>query len=163
MHKKFKLYIKGLVPMPKEDFIDMLEFMNKLHKTPVDNWDLKRRSFAISHEDGSVENYSFNPLVIDYQVGQFLLKKYGDDIDQFHACMCRFWAVGRFFAENMSKLKKEGLMKETDVGYKLISEVLIEALSALPFSEKRIIEGSEDYAFSYEEVVEKTTDFLFRQ
>jgi hypothetical protein len=124
----------------------------------VDDWDLKRRSFAISHKDGSVKTYYLNPLMIDCQIGQFLLKKYGDDIDQYHACMFRFWAVGNFFAENMSKLEKEGLMKKTDVGYNLISEVLIEALSVLPFSEKRITEGSEDYAFSYEEVVEKTKE-----
>ncbi|MEO0127657.1 MAG: hypothetical protein ABIL44_07905 [candidate division WOR-3 bacterium] len=149
--------------MPKADFIEPLQLINKLHETPKDDWDLKRRYFSIINSDGKMKRYYFNPFDIDYQVRLFFMRKYGNKRDKIKAHMFRYWAVAKFFREHMSKLKRMKLIRKTDAGYELISESLIESLCVLPFSEKRIINGIEDYAFSYEAVVKKAKEIEHRE
>jgi hypothetical protein len=160
MRKGFENAVRGLVPWPKEEFIEFLEFMNKLHQTPPDDWDLKRKYFSIrDDETGDVTKYFFNPLHIDYQVGMHLLKKYGNT-EIYTAHMFRWWAIANFLSEHMSKLIKDKLMQTTDQEHSLMSEGLIAVFCSLPFSEKRINEGSENYYFSYDDVSSRAKEFM---
>lgn len=133
-----ELIQSGRIPWSFEELTAALDFANKLLATPLDDWDRARRGMAIEHEDGSVSRFTFNPNMLDNQLGIWLAERMQDqglDHPTRMAHVWRFFLIRSFIADNQEELRKAGIVKDDldGTGMHLVSENLFRILATAEY------------------------------
>lgn len=133
-----ELIQNGRIPWSFEELSAALDFANTLLETPHDDWDRRRRGVTIEHKDGLLARFTFNPDMLDNQLGIWLserMKDQGLDHPTRMAHVWRFFLIRAFMADNQQALRNAGIVKDDPEGSgsHLVSDNLFKVLATATY------------------------------
>jgi len=133
--------LHGNISWTKEGFQEVNTFLAELLKKPKDDWSLtpSRHNLFLS---------PFDPMG---QVAKFLQSKYPHEY-LWQAHLVRYNNIIRFFQENQEALVKNKLLVlKKPAPY--IKDKLLVCLCKISYGEKREVQNTTEFIFSFEEVI----------
>ena len=152
---------RGEIPWDPEKMSDLIQFVQQLHETPKDDWDLPKVTPLPKPAAPDGITIRMNMLHPMNQIGFHCLdlnKECSDEEKMAH--MFRAMEALQFLEEQRDRLMMDGLgMFEEGSGDPMISSAVVHALAVLPMSDRTVSEkGGGRWQFNYEEVLAKARE-----
>jgi hypothetical protein len=127
-------FLTGEIPWTQEGLEEALAHIAKLHNTPRDDWDRRKKGITLIDDDGSLSRITFNPDMMPNQIMDFIIargRERGESQEKIMSHSWRFMEIMGFLRDNDSRLREEKLVMDdpTDPAASMISGSLLRILA----------------------------------
>jgi hypothetical protein len=153
---------KGLIPWTSDGYMDVIEFRQKLERTPKDDWDLAPHYFSIKFTEGKVQTFRLNELMPDNQIGLFVKKQYArQGITVVAAHLTRYYEMNWFLRTHRKRFERENFIRKTDESGRIdVNDCLFQALAQAPFPRSRGRGKHKFPTFDLDSIVQRTRELV---
>ena len=150
----------GDTPWSGDELAAAFQRAAELHETPHDDWDRRPHGVKLEKPDGTLESLTFNPDMIQNQIGLWLAARFREQGLDFQTRQCHMWRFFEtltFIQDHEEQLRQSGLMRQSqeDPDAAEISEALFHVLATAKYDGVRLQRGDPLPAFHRDRVIEQ--------